>query len=197
VILEGVVTTLNDDGTTNVAPMGPKVDPGMTRFTLRPYRTSRTYHNLNARREGVLHVTDDALLIARAAIGDVPDVPLRPADRVDGRVIANACRYYEFRVTDLDDREERTVMTGECLHHGTIREFFGFNRAKHAVIEAAILATRTDWIPLRRIQREYQTFGEAVRKTGGPDEVRALELLSEHVGAIARARGFPWKGVAP
>ena len=52
-------------------PDGPRVDSAdsMERFVLRPYRTSTTYQNLKARGEGVLHVTDDVLLLAQAAIG--------------------------------------------------------------------------------------------------------------------------------
>ena len=34
-ILEGIVTTLNDDATLNIAPMGPRVDSGTT-----PWRDS-------------------------------------------------------------------------------------------------------------------------------------------------------------
>ena len=77
-ILEGVVTTLAPDGTLNVAPMGPKVgrDPG--RFVLRPYQTSTTYRNLKATGEGVLHVTDDVFLMARAAIGMLPEPESTP-----------------------------------------------------------------------------------------------------------------------
>ena len=36
-------------------------------------------------------------------------------------------------------------------HH---REFFGFNRAKHAVLEAAILATRVELLPADEILSE-------------------------------------------
>ena len=70
-ILEGIVTTLGPEGLLNVAPMGPQVDDAMRRFVLRPYRTSTTYRNLKARGEGVLHVTDDVLLLARSAVGPV------------------------------------------------------------------------------------------------------------------------------
>ena len=43
----------------------------------------------------------------------------------------------------------RNGHASECqvLQQGQLREFFGFNRAKHAVLEAAILATRTSFIP--------------------------------------------------
>src|SRR6478752_5534400 len=68
-ILEGIVTSLDAGGALNVAPMGPIVDESMSRLRLRPYQSSRTYRNLKATGCGVLHVVDDVLLIARAAIG--------------------------------------------------------------------------------------------------------------------------------
>ena len=112
-ILEGIVTTVAPRGRVNIAPMGPHVDAGMERFLLRPFRTAQTYRNLKAHGEGVLHVTDDVLLLARAALGPVePPPPLLPAARVRGLVLRDACRYYEFRVRSLDDREERSRHRG-------------------------------------------------------------------------------------
>src|SRR5579884_3181029 len=104
VILEGIVTTLSPEGRLNVAPMGPHVGPGMERFLLRPFPTAQTYRNLKAHGEGVLHVTDNVLLLARAALGPVePPPPVFPAQRVGGSVLHDACRYYEFRVRALDE----------------------------------------------------------------------------------------------
>src|SRR5438045_1844684 len=101
-ILEGIVTTLSPDGALNVAPMGPCVEPGMARFLLRPFPTSQTCRNLKAHGEGVLHVTDDVLLLARAALGPVePPPPVFVAARVRGSVLRDTCRYYEFRVRGI------------------------------------------------------------------------------------------------
>ncbi len=83
-ILEGVVTTLAADGALNVAPMGPDVSEGLERFTLRPYRTSTTLRNLDATGAGVLHITDDVVLIAHAAIKRLGPVESRPAAVVAG-----------------------------------------------------------------------------------------------------------------
>src|SRR4051812_49278280 len=138
-ILEGIVTTRNDDGTINVAPMGPIVDESMSWLTLRPFQTSSTWHNLRRHRVGVLHVVDDVLLLARAAIGALTDTPeTRPAERIDGAVLTGACRWYEFEVEKLDDTRERGEIAAKVVHMGRLRDFFGFNRAKHAVLEAAI-----------------------------------------------------------
>ncbi len=187
-ILEGVVTTVSPEGTVNVAPMGPLVpaDGPLERFSLRPFRTARTYANLKAHGEGVLHVTDDVLLLARAALGPV-EAPLQPATHVRGWVLRDSCRYYEFRVTACDDRQERARFEVEVVHAGWVRDFFGFNRAKHAVLEAAILATRLELLPLADVEAEFRKFAVVVEKTGGAPEREALALLQAHLDrALAR-----------
>jgi hypothetical protein len=79
-ILEGIVTTISPTGDVHIAPMGPRVDADMRRFLLRPFNTAQTYHNLRRHGEGVLHVTDDVLLLARAALGQLVALPpLMPA----------------------------------------------------------------------------------------------------------------------
>jgi hypothetical protein len=187
VILEGIITTISAAGEVNIAPMGPRVDADMQRFQLRPFNTAQTYHNLRSHAEGVLHVTDDVLLLARAALGKLNAMPpLTPARKARGWVLADACRFYEFRVVTIDDREERVSIEAEVVHRETLRDFFGFNRAKHAVVEAAILATRTAFLPLDEIEAEYRKLAVIVQKTGGPQEKEAFAFLQEHV-AQARA----------
>jgi hypothetical protein len=182
VILEGIVTTLLPEGSVHIAPMGPKVEPSMTRFVLRPFRTAQTYRNLKAHGEGVLHITDDVLLLAKAALGPVePPAALFEASRVHGFVLQDSCRYFEFRVVSLDDSEERTRIDAEVVHSGRLRDFFGLNRAKHAVVEAAILATRTEFLPIEEIEADYRKLAVLVEKTGGEQERQAFALLQEHV----------------
>src|SRR5205807_9496144 len=104
-ILEGIVTTVSPQGQINIAPMGPRVDAAMEHFLLRPFPTSQTCRNLKAHGEGVLHVTDDVVLLAKAALGPVaPPPPLFAAAKIRGFVLQDACRYYEFRVYSLDER---------------------------------------------------------------------------------------------
>jgi hypothetical protein len=194
-ILEGIVTTLSLTGEVNIAPMGPYVDPRaaaaeLTHFVLRPFRSAQTYANLRAHGEGVLHVTDDVLLLARSAVGPLEPLPaLRPATHVRGQVLAGACRYHEFRVTACDDSSERVRLEAEVVHTGRIRDFFGFNRAKHAVVEAAILATRTALLPLDQIEAEYDRLAVLVEKTGGPQEHEAFAFLRQHLRRVREAPG--------
>jgi len=181
-ILEGIVTSQDAAGELNVAPMGPIVDESMSTLLLRPYQTSRTYRNLKEHPQGVLHVTDDVLLLAKAAIGQLDETPETiPAELVRGAVLKSACRWYEFQVEELDDSEERTRIVCRVVHAGRLRDFFGFNRAKHAVLEAAILATRVHILPPQELRDQFAALKTPVEKTAGPDEQTAFDLLSNFV----------------
>lgn len=186
-LLEGIVTTLDADGTPHIAPMGPMVDAGVTRLLLRPYRTSTTYANLKRSGVGVLHVTDDVDLLARAAVGRLdPLPPLIEAEAIPGVILAGACRWYAFRVESLDDRDERTRIVARVVDRGRLRDFFGFNRAKHAVVEAAILATRVHILDADFIRSELTRLATLVDKTGGRQERGAFQFLRQYVdGALA------------
>ncbi len=189
-ILEGLVTTLSagleeagrEAEVVNLAPMGPLTDEGVSFLTFRPYRSSRTYRNLKAHPEGVFHVTDDVYLLAQGAIGEWTEtVPMREAERVRGRIVEGACRWYEFRVTELDDSAERTTIQTEIVAVGRGRDYFGLNRAKHAVLEAAILATRLHLLPKSEIEAELARLRVPVEKTAGARERAAFELVVRYV----------------
>ena len=181
-ILEGIVTTQNPAGDINVAPMGPIVDESMQSFVLRPFQTSTTYRNLKGHPFGVLHVVDDVLLLAKTAISRLEQTPETfQAITIPGQVLKSACRWYEFKVESLDDSDERTRIEARVVHSGRLRDFFGFNRAKHAVLEAAILATRIHILPADEILAQIDVLRSPVDKTAGPNERAAFQLVDEYV----------------
>lgn len=181
-ILEGIVTTENEDGSVNISPMGPIVDTSMTTLRLRPYRTSTTYRNLKRTGGGVFHVTDDVELLSRASVGDVVPAPvLQRYAPTGGWILSSACRWYAFTVEELDDESDRTDIHCAVTHRGRLRDFFGFNRAKHAVLEAAILATRTKFLPREQIHEEMKRLAPLVEKTAGEQERRAFDFLRRFI----------------
>ncbi|MEX0585799.1 MAG: DUF447 domain-containing protein, partial [Pirellulales bacterium] len=180
----------------NIAPMGPIVTPAMDRLRLRPFRTSTTFQNLRRTGQGVFHVTDDVEMIARAAIGELAEPPplvslseMTPRPPVDGLVIAGACRWYAFRVAAIDASGERVEIDAEVVAAGRLRDFFGFNRAKHAVVEAAILATRVGIVPEEQIRSDMRRLAVLVQKTASDAERRAFELLERHADAALSPAG--------
>jgi hypothetical protein len=72
-------------------------------------------------------------------------------------------------------------MPATIRHAEEKRPFFGFNRAKHAVIEAAILATRLHLISRHEVSTALTFLAPAVEKTGGPTELQAWQLITDFI----------------
>lgn len=179
-IIESIVTSMAADGSINFAPMG--VEWGESTLVLKPFLETTTFRNVRDTRVAVVNITDDVMLFARAAISS-PEYPWVPATVVRGAVLEAACSWRELEVVTLDDTPPRSRIEARVLHHGFRREFIGFNRARFAVLEAAILATRTHLLPAEEIRAEYARLQVIVDKTAGPREREAMALLTEHVRA--------------
>ena len=181
-LLEGLVTSLSSTGELNLAPMGPIVEGNFSGLVLRPFQTSTTYRNLKQRPCGVFHITDDVLLIAKAALDRLPAIPETIlAQCIDGRVLADCCRWYEFEVVSYDDSSDRTRLEARVVHVGHVRDFVGFHRARHAVLEATILATRLHLIPEADIRLQLSALASPVDKTASPREREAFALVCDYV----------------
>jgi hypothetical protein len=192
-ILEGLVTTTDPAGALHLAAMGPQIDDsqadaaaagGIDRLLLKPFASSQTGGNLLRLPEGVFHVTDDALMLARVVTGTLAALPAcRPATAVQGWVLDDACRAYEFKVFTADTSQERLRLEARvvAVHEG--RPFLGFNRARHAVVEGAILVTRLHLLGAEEVSRQFRDLALLVDKTGGPREREAFRLLEEKVAA--------------
>jgi uncharacterized protein len=179
-IVETVTTTINPDGTVNCAAMG--VEWGDETIVIKPYRPTRTLRNLRATGAAVVNLTDDILLFTQAALDD-PQPPTRPTETIDGAVLADACSWREVTVEAIDESGPRARVTACVVGRGVGREFLGFNRARHAVLEASIIASRTRWLPAAEIRAELERLQVLVDKTGGPREREAMELVRRHVRA--------------
>ena len=184
-IVETIVTTTGADGVINFAPMG--VEWGEDQLVLKPFLETVTFRNLRARGVAVVNLTDDVMLFARAAISS-PQYPVVPSAVVEGgAVLADACSWREVVVRDVDNTPPRSRITADVVHRGTRRDFIGFNRARHAVLETAIYATRVHLLPGDFILSEIARLQQIVDKTAGPREHEAFALLTAHIRAALPA----------
>jgi uncharacterized protein len=178
VIIETIVTSTAPDGTINFAPMG--VEWQDDTLVLKPFLETTTFRNVSASRVAVVNLTDDVKLFARAALSD-PQFPSFPAAVVRGVVLEAACSWREVEVVAVDDTPPRSRIETRVVHRGFRREFIGFNRARHAVLEATILATRTHLLPMEQIREELARLQVIVDKTAGPREQEAMAFVTEYV----------------
>jgi hypothetical protein len=177
-IVETIVTTVASDGTVNCAPMG--VEWGDDLIVLKPFLETATYRNLIAIDSAVVNLTDDVRVYARAAISN-PTYATRPAESVRGVVLADCCSWRELRVRSIDSTPPRSRIETSVVHRGMRREFIGFNRARHAVLEAAIYATRVHLLARSFIESEMARLQVIVDKTAGADEIEAMALLTDYL----------------
>jgi hypothetical protein len=180
VIIETIVTTLDTDGVVNVAPMGVEWTGGDEPPVLKPFLETSTYRNVAATRVAVVNLVDDVRVFARAAISN-PSYAVLPARVVRGVVLEVACSWRELQVQSIDSTPPRSRMETEIVHHGFRREFIGFNRARHAVLETAIYATRVHILARDFLESELARLQVIVDKTAGPDEHEAMAMLSDYI----------------
>jgi hypothetical protein len=119
-------------------------------------------------------------VFARAAISN-PAYETAPAHAVRGVVMAGACSWRELEVIAIDSTPPRSRIDTRTVHRGVRREFIGFNRARHAVLEAAIYATRVHMLARDFLLSEVQRLQVIVDKTAGPHEFEAMALLADYI----------------
>jgi uncharacterized protein len=181
-LIETVVTTIGSDGAVNCAAMG--VRWGEEELVFWPFHATRTLKNLQFRGEAVVHLTDDVLLFVESALGR-PRPPMRRASVVAGWVIDQASYWREVVVTEIapsDDELPRSRVRARVVAEGTgTTQPAGLCRARHAAVEASILASRLKWLGSEHVQAELDRLQKLVDKTAGPRERAAMDYVRRYV----------------
>ena len=181
-ILETILSSISTDGIVNFAPMGLHISDTdlerspVKRIVFRLYSGSQTYENLKETGEGVINFTDDVLVFVETALysacpRSVPSQKVRPSS------MAHASTIWEFTVTRFDPSTDPAFLEGKIEHREQRSGFAGFCRAQGAVLEAAIAATRWQWLPIGKIINSWPVWLEVVQKTGGNREREAFNKV--------------------
>ena len=177
-IRETILTTTNSKGDIHIAPFGITVVEDD--FVVAPFRPSRTLDNLMDNPHAVINYTDDVRIFA-GCLTHHRHWKTRPAVEVPGVILQQALAHTEVRVTKIDDDEKRPHLHCELVYDEMHAPFQGFNRAQASVIEAAILISRLEIMPLEQVESEIAYLSSAVEKTAGPKELEAWEWLMEYL----------------
>jgi hypothetical protein len=184
VIVEGVLTTRDSDRRTNVAAMGVLLEESSVgshgswcTFRLRPFEGSRTFANLRENTCGVFHLVDDVELLARAALGDPGSVTTEPAETIEGQILTGCVRAFEFVVESADWSQPRANLLCRITRTHRRRDWIGWNRAQHAVLELTISATRVAMIERKVIEDQIRQLTPLVEKTAGARESAAWRFV--------------------
>ncbi len=180
-ITESIITTVNEDGTAHIAPMG--VIWRDDRPVLAPFRPSTTLANLERSGTAVINYTDDVRVFAGGVTGR-RDWPVVPVDTIAGLRLQAALTHLEIVVDTREGDDARPHFICKIVSDGVHGRFAGFNRAQAAVVEGAILVSRLHMLPREKIDREMEYLTIAVSKTAGPREAEAWSWITQHVAAF-------------
>jgi hypothetical protein len=179
-IRETIVTTADTAGKVHIAPIGIIAEGND--WIIAPFRPSTTLDNLRAVPFAVANYTDDVRVFAGCLIGR-HEWPTTAAEVVPVPRLAAALAHAELAVDAVTEDAQRPRFRCRVVHRAAHAPFQGFNRAKAAVIEAAILVSRLGMLPREKIEQEIAYLGIAVGKTAGPDEQEAWRWLMEKIRA--------------
>jgi hypothetical protein len=189
-IRETIVTTIGAEGRVHLAPLGIIAEGDG--FILAPFRPSTTLENLRAVPFAAANYTDDVRIFAGCLTGR-REWPTTASGKIPVPRLAGALAHAELAVTRVSEDEQRPRFHCRVVHRVSHAPFEGFNRAKAAVIEAAILASRLDFLPREKIEREIEYLRIAVEKTAGAAEQEAwgwlMDKIREHYAAVAARSG--------
>lgn len=177
-IRESIITTLHDDGSAHIAPMGVhETDRGLM---LAPFKPSATLHNLLRDKSATINYPDDVRIFAGCLTGR-RDWQTHPTDIIAGIRLHDCLTHAEVTVHTHEDDELRPRFYCEVVHEHMHRPFHGYNRAQFAVIELAILVSRLHMLPANKIDSEIEYLRIGLDKTAGSKELEAWGWLMEAV----------------
>jgi len=175
-IQEILVTTQNNSGLAHIAPMGIHVNGDD--IIILPFRPSTTLDNLLATKAAVLNYCDDVRVFAGCLTGR-RDWPLMAAEKINGQVLQCALAHTELELVRIEEDSTRPRLFCKAVHTVNHAPFMGFNRAQYSVLEAAILISRLNRLPLAKIETEIDYLRIGFEKTAGDREVEAWGWLME------------------
>ena len=191
-ILEAIVSSVNIDGQVNFAPMGVHTLAGNPDepVSMRLYFGSQTYANLQSTGQGVICFCDDVSLFVETALYSAC-LPHVPSEVVAPPRLTAAERVWEFTVNDFVAAIDPAAVAVQVVRRWERGGgFHGFCRARMAVLEATIAATRLRLAP-DKISGSWHDWLALVVKTGGAREWAAMNRVYAYLAAEGLALPSP------
>jgi uncharacterized protein len=173
-IKETIVTTQNSLGIAHIAPMGIHVNGD--EIIILPFRPSTTLNNLLESKTAVINYCDDVRVFAGCLTGR-RDWLLTAAEKIKGQVLQCALAHTEVELVRIEDDPTRPKLFCKAVHTVNHAPFTGFSRAQYSVLEAAILISRLNRLPIEKIESEIDYLRIGLDKTAGDRELEAWGWL--------------------
>ena len=185
---ETVITTKNEDGTKNAAPIGV-ICAGDNKIISRIFKGSNTLENIIREREFIVNITHDPEIFKTSTLGNLPqnyfneDYSLKCAEA-----------HFKCRVTRLTEavkqsdpvkkKDEAIVIKSEVDELIINKPTKAMNRGFGYVIETLTNLTRFDLVDDAKKEQYLVLFREAYRvtlKVGTKEDIRAMNEIKKEL----------------
>ena len=183
---EAIVTTLNENGTPNAAPMGV-ICKGPDQVVLRLHEGSHTITNVKREKKFHINLSRDPLLFTHSLIGNPPATEF--AEEKYGFSLKNAYTSFFCEVHHEKKVEKEDAMGDNItiMFHSQVlnikrnrKEYEPLSRAICGVLEALVNLSRVQRAPADK-KKEYKErlkeISRVVNHVGGPKHKEAMELI--------------------
>lgn len=185
---ETVITTENDRGQMNAAPIGVLCSGRDTVLT-RIFKGSRTLENMISQKEFTVNITHDPEVFMLSIIGNLPEGYFN-----EDNTLKCAEAYFKCEVTSISEavkqsdpiksKGEAIVMKSKATELVIIEPTKAVNRGFGYVVESLSNLNRFDASTEEQKEEIIKRFREAyriVRKVGYPADIKSMKILKEEL----------------
>ena len=177
-IIETIVSTLDNHGKVNFSPFGIKKNKNQ--IYISPYIPSRTLLNLKSTKCAVVNYTDNTSFFVDCIIGN-KKFKKKKCKNFSGFFLENCYGYEQVRVKKTIKDKLRPTFVCEIDKSFQIKNYEGHNRAKASIIEACILASRVNLLDKKKILTELNYLSISVEKTAGFLEKKSWKKILKFI----------------
>jgi len=185
---EAIVTTQNEDGTPNAAPMGV-ICKGPDQVVLRLHEGSHTIANVKRDKKFYVNLCRDPLLFTHSLIDNPPSAEFKEEKHGFSLKNADASFFGEVHHERKVEKEDAMGENITIMFHSQVqdinqekKESEPLNRAICGVIEALVNLSRVQRAPAEK-KKEYmdrmKEISRVVNRVGGPKHKEAMELIEK------------------
>lgn len=185
-LYETVVTTVNEDGTSNAAPIGV-ICKDKKEVVIYLHHGSRTVSNIKRNHTFIVNIINDPMVFVESTIGNLPKNYFKHFKKEF--YIRNTEAFFVAQVTSLKDIEKEdkigfsvtTVIRAEVTDIIKQKECVEpLNRALYGIIEGLVYLTRMEIVSGDMENLYRHRMGEIsriVNKVGGKEHKRAMKKI--------------------
>jgi uncharacterized protein len=190
-LYETIVTTCNQDGTPNAAPMGV-ICKYQDKIVLRLNEGSRTVRNIQRENFFYVNLTRDPILFFQATVDNPPFEDFKDENRgfslikADASFLAEVIQERQVEREDSFGKSILIIIQAKAIEimFNNYRNIEPMNRALCGIIEALVNLSRMK-IASHAKKKEYlkrmKEITRVVDRVGGKDHQKAMKLINEEV----------------